>query len=185
MKPNIKGEFERVLRIFDQNGLFITFNEGQIYELFFTLRDEIPIDGERLTLEDVSEKCKIEEETIRVVKAKYGIDVWEIRNEKSDSLSKMAFGIKTLQRLIQLDNIIIFAFNMKDFDYVQAAFKSMVEAVQKIPANTRKDITHVQKYLYETATDRYEFGESCPFYNIARDTLANFEEFFLYMVNNP
>lgn len=184
VKPKSEGGFERVLRIFDQKGFYITFNEGQIHQLFSTLREKIPIDGKRVALERVSEICD-KENVISVVKAKYGSDLWEIGNEKSDSLLKMGFGGNTLQRLIQLDNLIIFAFNSKDYVYAQFAFTSMVESVQKMLAHDRMDSNRIQKYLLDTAKDRYEFGESSPFYTIARETLANFKDFFLYMINNP
>lgn len=180
--PKTEQNFVRVLRIHDSKGGWITFNEGQIHELFSKLREVIPVDGKCAALADISEKPN-KEKVIHISKANYGTDIWKIENKNSDHLNNMIFGLNTLQRLIQLDNLIVFSFNSKDYIYAQHAFTKMVEEVQKMPANIRKDTYRVQQYLLDTATHHFNFGGASPFYTMARDTLANFEDFFKYTVN--
>lgn len=183
VEPNTNGEFERLLCIFDKKGLTIRFHEGQIHHLFSRLQAVIPTGGKRITIAEVSEKRDNDKDSIRVTKADYGQNIWIIENDNSGYSRKMVFGLCSLQRLLQLNKVIIYSFSNKDYRDTQRYFMSLVEEVQNMRPSIRGNIDRVREYLFDTAEACFELtDEECPHYTIARDTLANFEEYFLFMV---
>lgn len=187
VKPFMNGVFTRVLRIVDKNGIFLTFNHGQICELF-TILSEVEAFKNFSPMnnydDDEENKANMEGQ-ISIEQSDYNKLVFTIENEGSEEkITQIAVGFKSLQRLCELEDLIYFAYKRCDFVFAKGAFFELVEAAQNMSKKDRCNTDRLRRLVLNKAIERYEMDESSPHYLIARDTLAKFEDYFHFIVNN-
>lgn len=187
VKPLMNGVFTRVFRIVDKNGIYLTFNVGQISELFTVLSEVKALKNfsSMNNYDDDEEECEANiEGQIRIEKSDYNNQVYTVENDGSEEkITQIALGLKSLQRLCQLEDLIYFSYKKCDYIFAKGVFFELIEAAQKMPLKDRNNPDRLRRMLLNKAIDRYEMSEACPHYLIARDTLAKFEDFFHFMVN--
>lgn len=187
VKPLMNGQFTRVLRIVDRNGLFLTFTPGQVGELFILL-SEVP------ALRNYSNKNSYDEEeeesefefnpgAINIEESEFNNHVFVIENGTSEEkVTYISMGLKSLQRLCELEDLIYFAYKNLDYVIAKGVFYDLVDDVKHMSGKDRR-IDNVRKFLINKAYDRFDFDEFNPRYLITRDTLAKFEDYFHFIVN--
>lgn len=119
---------------------------------------------------------------LTVTEAPYGDQIFEIKFEnRTDKFNKLSVGIATLERRIQLYDLIMFVFYNLDKDDVATEFNRMIDEAYDINKG-KLDIKELRQFLMEQVISKFEFDSLTVGYKVAHDTLSNFEEYFQHML---
>lgn len=186
-RSQTKNEFIGVIRIVDRDGYWVTFTKAQFNQFMRLVIDLPEMNDYHIEFEANVEANAEENDSIFIEKTFFNDEIYEIkRGIDIEKRQRLLIGFTSLERIVRLYELINYVFDNLDVKILKKTFlKIIMEGKARISFVSEIDKKEsIRIFLMEYIVENYEFDENSIEYQVARDTQANFEDYFKYILES-
>lgn len=182
VKPHLNGIFSPIIRLFDRKGFYITFTPKQFKNLLNIFK-QIPQLSDKVKTE-IKEKAETDE-FFNLKQSNQFKEVFILTNASSERAQIMMIGLKTIERVVELEDVLREYMNEINEEFVKYCFLEIIRRAKMIYHKTDDYEERIKQFILKHAVTADEGGITPRRVSVIQETALLFDEFLIsYLKQN-